>query len=462
MGRFAKVGLLLLLVILLGFASFGCDDDEDKYCVAYDGADEDDDDDDNDDDDTGDWEPISPHKMSSNGFTIVWLSGSPYEMGFQQGTILREELRAGTEWLGILVDLILPLARLLNFDDLAMSNSYPELIEECRGLSDAASDVGWSMDLCMLLNFGDILVEFLSEGFPEVDKLRSFYAPGCSQFAAVNEGTADGRLIHGRSLDWDKIEYLLDYPVIFIRQPTDGIPHAYIGFPGNLSPYSGINASGISVASNEADPLDNTQHDWVGHSHVQMVAKILREATSLEDARNLLLNEDHMTCEIIFVADGNTGEAQAFEMTSQHIGVRSMQKDMVWETNHFVAEATRDYDAEPAASSSTLRFERLSQLVAPDGVNTKYGSLDYEGAIEILRDRVNPYTFEESSPDEFDNNSSIATNGAIYQILFDPADLNFWVAAGGLPVPSQPFVGFSLGELLQLPDAKPLPVKIFE
>jgi len=42
---------------------------------------------------------------------------------------------------------------------------------------------------------------------------------------------------------------------------------------------------------------------------------------------------------------------------------------------------------------------------------------------------------------------------AIYQAVFDTKDLLFWVAAGAIPVPEQPFQCFSLGELLGYEDA---------
>lgn len=65
-----------------------------------------------------------------------------------------------------------------------------------------------------------------------------------------------------------------------------------------------------------------------------------------------------------------------------------------------------------------------------------------------MRDRVNPRTGEESPAGEIDDGASLATNGALYQVVFAPESLSFWVAAGHLPVPSQPFVGFNLGEML--------------
>ncbi|HUT77499.1 MAG TPA: C45 family peptidase, partial [Polyangia bacterium] len=333
--------------------------------------------------------------------------------------------------------------------------SYPAVIEECQGMVDAAGDVGWTMDVCLLLNFGDVLVEFLGDLIPFVGSPPRL-APGCSQFVARGSATADGRVYHGRILDWSDIDFLLAFPVVFVRQPETGHPHAVIGFPGNLSPYSGINAAGLSMASNESDPLDGGQHDLSGHSHVQMLGMLLRFAGTLDEARQAILEQDHMTVEQFGIADGPGADGAAFEMTATTIGARGMADDVVWLTNHFVASETAGLDVDPAGPSSLLRFDRLGQLLALDGIHTRHGEIDPQVAVEIMRDRVNPYTFEISSTSDFDNDSSLATNGALYQIVFSPQDGCFWAAAGAIPVPLQPFVGFCLPELLGLPGA-PMP-----
>ena len=73
--------------------------------------------------------------------------------------------------------------------------------------------------------------------------------------------------------------------------------------------------------------------------------------------------------------------------------------------------------------------------------------------VDILRDRINPYTLKASPLDVYDDDASIGGNGALWQVVFDPERLLFWIAAGEVPVPSNPFVCFSLGEMLGLPNA---------
>jgi len=401
--------------------------------------------------DAGPWEAVPSHREERDGYIVVWLEGTPYEMGYQHGSLLHDELEWGMTNSTYIdqIQLIVPIAALLGIDEVAAAHSYPSIVEECEGMVDAAGDVGWTMELCLLVNFGDVVVEYLGDYLP----VKGALAPGCSQLMARGAATADGRLYHARILDWGDIDFLIEFPVIFVRQPDGLNPHVTVGFPGNLSPYTGMGWHGLSIGSNESDPLDGSQHDLVGRSHVQMLGQLLAWTGSLEAATAAVLGSDHMTVEQFGMADGAAGDAAAFEMTSTAVGVRGMEDDVLWLTNHFVGETTSGLDADPAGASSLLRFDRLEQLLAPDGVATRYGELEPEVLVEILRDRVNPYTFEESSVDDFDNDSSLATNGAVYQIVFSPEELVFWVAAGAIPVPQQPFVGFSVGELLGMDGA---------
>jgi hypothetical protein len=407
-----------------------------------------------------DWQaldPVGPQREERHGYIVVWLTGTPTEMGQQHGDLLRNELQDGIEnssYVQQILDMM-PLARMLGFDDMALEQSYPSVVEECEGMVDSAGDVGWTMELCLIVNFGDVMLENMPAS-------SGMTAPGCSQLIAAGAATADGRLYHGRLLDWGVVDFLLDYPVIFVRQPAGEIPHVYIGFPGNLSPYSGINAEGISMGSNEADPGGDDQSDDAGRSHVQMLGRLLAEQTDLQGALAAIEGADHMSVEAFGVADGAGRFGAAVEMTATTVGVRQMQDETVYLTNHFVAPETEELDLFPSSQSSLLRYDRLTQLVPPDGEDTRYGEIDAPVLVEILRDRVNPYTHEEAPVGTFDNNGSLATNGALYAIAFDPGRYRFWVAAGQTPVPEQPFVGFSLAELLGAPDAPPLEPEIID
>jgi len=403
-------------------------------------------------------EGFEPRRETVNGYTVVWVKGSPYDMGYQQGQLLQPELEQGLKEIesNFLLKAMFLVAQDMGLNDLALKSSYPEILEECRGLGDGFGNPAWTMDHCMLLNFGDVLVELVKNGMPEAEDL----SPGCTQIAASGKATADGRLYHARDLDWSKIDFVINNPTIFVRQPTGGVGHVVIGFPANLSPYQGMNAAGLAIASNEVDPRDNTVNDRTGRSHVQLVSRMLTEARSLADARAMAQKTNHMSLELVLVSDGNTGQAEVLEMAPTHVGILGLTDGLVYATNHFQETTCATLDKEPPSDSSLSRLARLGQLLPPGGADSLHGKLSPETLVKVLRDRKNGITGVESPAGTFDDGESIATSGALYQIVFDPQGLRFWLSAGKLPVPEQTFTGFSVSELLGMEGAEDHPPPI--
>ncbi|RJO63385.1 MAG: hypothetical protein C4523_20645 [Myxococcales bacterium] len=389
-------------------------------------------------------------------------------MGKQHGEMLHDIIGEAMEFVADdpILSSIPAVAAGMGILEIAADNSYPDLLEECQGLVDATADVGFTMDFCLALNFGDVMLEFIDNGGVPDARLGG---PGCSEVIASGAATPDGRTYHARNLDWGSmnIEIIHDNPVVFVRQPADGIAHVYVGFPLNLSPYTGMNAEGISICSNEAEPASEAELSRSGRSHVQMLGQILKRSSSLAEARSFLEGEKHMSAEILTVADGKAGDGAVFEMTAAHMAELPLADGVVIATNHFIAPEMADYDApqnEAAGDSSLLRLERLRQLVLPDGEETLYGELSLDNLAQVMHDRVNPRDPERTpapyNDANVDNDAGLATNGPMHFVLFDPAKLLFWVAAGKDPeggkpyVSQQPYTCFSLGELLGLPDAE--------
>ena len=396
-----------------------------------------------------------PSREQYGKFIILKVTGTAYEMGFQQGVLMRNELIEMMEWIEKDPDfsLMFPIAKLLGLIPIAEANSYQDIKDECRGLADGMNSSLMTYEKCLILNFGDVVSGFIDNGVP--DKLS------CSQAAATGKATKDGKLYHARVLDWDEVKPLLDYPTIIVRNPVDGIPHAYIGFPGNISPYMGINTEGLVIASNAAVPRDITQYSRTGRSNVQMLGQILKLSHNIDEARELIKNSIHMVTCIFEISDGKTGTASVFEMSAKCLGERKTgDAGVVYTTNMFVSPEAAGCDMLPWDPDDPLRYDRYTQLLAPGGVDclgspsSYYGEITPEIMISAMRDRQDPYDCSASPPDIFRNYKSIATNGCLFAVLFRPEDRMFWVAAGKIPVPRQEFVGFSLDKLLGIPGAK--------
>jgi hypothetical protein len=405
--------------------------------------------------------PVEPHAEQSGDFTVVWLRGTPYQMGKQHGELLHDVIEEAIAF--VMADPVMSALPLLAKDagiiDLALANSYPDILDECKGLVDATQDVGFTMDLCLTLNFGDVMLDFLATGTPES-------GPGCTGAIAAGNATADGKLLHSRNLDWGSMDIAIvhQHPVIFVRQPKDAIPHVYVGFPLNLSPYTGMNLAGISIGSHEGDPATVADLSPEGRSHVQMVGQLLKNATSLAEAQAFIQGEKHMSVEALVVAAGMGQEGAVFEMAGSGVGVRHFDNDIVYASNHFVHPDMAGRHAAPAMGSK-MRFERLTQLLSQDGDATAWGTLDPKSLATVMRDTTHPVTGESPSLEEladldWDNDWAIGANGPMHLAIFQPETGLFWVAAGALPIHTRPYRCFSLKELLGYANAPACPYDI--
>lgn len=396
------------------------------------------------------WQPVQPHREDHGIIKVIWQQGTPYEMGYQHGQLLHDEIASiGPK----IIKAAAFAGKGLALGQLASKRTYPTLIEECRGLVDATQDLGITMDVCMVVAYADVFQEILGYTLPQ-----ELFWDGCNQFVATGNATVDGRLYHGSSVDNDKkpVPYVINNPVVFVRQPNDGLPHVFVGYPGAIWPNSGMNIAGITLGLDTAHPNSPEELALQGRSNVQIMAKILKTATSFDQARNLMETQPRVRANLIMITDGKSKQAGVFEFTGKSLAVRELQDNgVLYVTNHFVLEEMYEKQPLPIDPSSKSRFERFKQLLEPDQTTSYYGQIDPQIMAKILRDRVNPYTQKASPLDMFDDDASPGGNGSLRQAIYDPADLKLWVAAGQPPVPENPFVCFSVGEMLGLPNAVP-------
>ncbi|MBD1999216.1 hypothetical protein H6F88_12060 [Oculatella sp. FACHB-28] len=403
----------------------------------------------------GTWQPVPSHREDRGAIKVVWLQGTPYEMGYQHGTLLHDEIAS----LPIAaINALRLFGRGLGLTRIATRRSFPDVVQECEGLVAATRDIGMTMDSCMVLAFGDVYQAYFTHLLPNI-----LFWEGCANFVATGQATADGRFYHGRTLDnGHPVDYWIENTTVFVRQPNDGIPHAFIAVPGIVWPNSGLNVEGITVSLNTILVEDIGRLSLEGRSNVQLMAQVLKHASNYEAARAFMASEERMRANLVIITDGKSRQAGVFELLGKEMGVRELDETgILYMTNHFVSPQTAGKDI-PPDESSLLRYERFEQLLEPDGLYSRYGELSPETIVEILRDRTHAKTLEASSPDIFDDDASIGGNGSMRQVVFDPEKLLFWIAAGPVPVPENPFVCFSLGEMLSLPNASPCQSQMIE
>ncbi|MDJ0707873.1 MAG: C45 family autoproteolytic acyltransferase/hydrolase [Leptolyngbyaceae cyanobacterium MO_188.B28] len=398
----------------------------------------------------GTWQPVPSHREDFGKIKVVWLQGAPYEMGYQHGTLLHDEIASmGQEAIASLNF----LGRGLALGRLARRRSFPDVVQECEGLAAATEDIGLTLDGCMVLALGDVYQEYLTYLIPNI-----LFNDGCAHFVVSGDATADGQMYHGWTLDnnSEPIQYWIDHPTILVRQTNEGIPHVFITIPGVVWPNAGFNAEGIVVSNNTSYPLDYEDLSLQGKSTVQLMAQVAKQASTYEEAYAIMASHERMRSNLVIISDAKSSQAGVFELLGREMGVRELNQDgLLYMTNHFVSPEMVGRDT--STESSLTRFRSFQQLLEPDGSRSRYGEITPEVVVEILRDRTHPDTTEISPFEVFDDNASIGGNGSLRQVVFDPQRLRFWVAAGETPIPDNPFTCFSLSEMLGLPNAEPCP-----
>src|SRR3954452_33644 len=202
------------------------------------------------------------------GYRVLHLKRKPYEMGYQQGTLLSDACKSlfqylfegklketKIEYLGVKLPIKQAIAAIF-----AMQKPYipQRYIEEMQGMADA---------LHM-----DAQTVFLANSIPE------FFH--CSGFALLGEVTQPGTLLHGRVLDYGVDWKLQEHAVLVVAQPEGRIPFANVTFAGFIGSVSGMNNQQVSIG----EMGGGGQGKWAGSPMAFLVRRVLEEATTLDDA----------------------------------------------------------------------------------------------------------------------------------------------------------------------------------
>jgi hypothetical protein len=339
-----------------------------------------------------------------DGYKVLHLKGTPYEMGYQQGVLLKEDVRELVHFLfdvkakelkinvaGVKVQ---PDARTLIGVIAASQKSFvpPRFYEEMKGVADGAE-----------MKEQDIVVaNFIPEMFH------------CSGFALSGKATKDGTLYHGRILDYGCDWQLQDHAVLVVAEPKDGIPFVNVTYAGFVGSVTGMNAKQVSIG----EMGGNGRGHWSGVPMAFLVRMVLEEANDLDQA--IAVFRDHpRTCEYYYViADGKTGKGVGMEASWNAFNVIEMG------TSH-----PRLPHAVPDAVllSAGDRYEELAKRV-----QAGFGTFDADTARELM-----------SRP--------VAMKSNLHSVLFETKSTKLWVANAskdGQPAANQPYHPFQLTELL--------------
>lgn len=375
------------------------------------------------------------------GTKVLHLKGSPYEMGFQHGALAREQVR----------------------NTLSQIDNLLNEAKKDYGLPRFASEFLLSCEyrICMpyIPDRYQREMEGLADGSGvELKKLRWLLVVSelteryCSAFAVFGKATGNGKLYHGRNLDWMMGAGIQDNAVLILYEPDGYVPFASVGYFGMTGVLSGMNMEGISISQIGATTKDGA---FSGVPLMVMLRRILEESKDLNTPTELITKSKRTVGYNYVVADGKAMAARAFETCAHHCGVFS-DNDPKETAKYAIPIENAVFRADEAMDQTVRSFQTCSNGYPnmPDGcesydhrykgiandIKAHYGAIDEKVALDILK-------------------NAAMRNTNLHSVLCNSTDREMWVAhaKGKEDAYKQPYVHYDLKKLFLLPELREQP-----
>nr|WP_143547618.1 C45 family peptidase [Rhodopirellula sp. SM50] len=339
-----------------------------------------------------------------DGHRVVLLSGSPREIGRAHGELLTDEAQACIDSVLHTFGVVQTIrsGRWFRHDlDAAFARLSPHIPDRHRIETRA---------MARTLGLDENLVDSLNV-FPEL-----FH---CSGFAVFGEATRDGKLYHGRVLDYMTTIGLQDSATTFIVAVDGQIPFANVGYAGFIGSVSGMNAQAISLG----EMGGGGEGRWDGVPMATLMRRALEECGTLDEVITLW-RDSPRTCEYFYVfADGKTNRA---------VGVAA-DPDSI----EFIQPGQADPRLGEGIQDAVVLSAGDRLKVLRQRVHEKHGQIDADVGKWLM-----------SRP--------VAMQSNLHNVLFVPADQVMYVANADHrhPAAERPYVRLDLRELLSSLDGR--------
>ncbi|MCP4110275.1 MAG: hypothetical protein GY749_32930 [Desulfobacteraceae bacterium] len=241
-----------------------------------------------------------------NNIKILHLKGTPYEMGFQHGRLIQEDIKK-------IVNRVAGIAKILASEDM-MDEVYDlmepyiplEEKEEMRGLAHGA-------DIPLRVIHWYHCIPEVSEYGQNKKFLRPFHkyffkSKSCSNIVAYGKATSDGEMYQIRVLDWMRqVLKVQEYPVILVHKPDIGNASVTFGYAGFIGCISGMNDQ--HMAFGEMGYGDSEEESLEGKPFPFLFRELMRKSGSVDEAVKII-KQSRRTCSYAYmISDAKNNEA---------------------------------------------------------------------------------------------------------------------------------------------------------
>jgi hypothetical protein len=356
------------------------------------------------------------YSIGPDNAKILHVWGSPYEMGYAHGTLLKEQLHTFLDdlwvyldeqvapkimpylppWLAYLVSDLGLQAALEAYYYMTKPYTGDYFYQELQGIADA-SGVAFSRIMQIQL-------------LGEITKGR------CSMFGAWGDSVPSG-LLQLRALDWDVDGPYKDHALIVVyhADKVNNNPNSFInvGFVGWVGSISGMSSSQTAISEIGVSYPDETfgDEDPFGVPFVFLLRDVLQFDASLDDALNRMMNAQRTVRLILGVGDG---KIESF---------RSIQY------SHSIMRIMDDKNMLPY---NTTWHPRIKDIV--------YYGMDWvcPGYNKVLSEQIQKFYGNITAENTISDILPIVQTGDLHAAIYDLVNMRFWVAFAAPSFSSDP------------------------
>ncbi len=390
-------------------------------------------------------------KERRGGNIVLHLKGTPYEMGFQHGRLLQEEVADGV--VPVFADPVASIQRFMNKPEWVKNllRKYLELkvygpiekntprryLEELKGIADGA---GMDFKAVFIANFlSDFNMAMIHREIKK--KAGTASAPGgCTSFAVSGPATSDGSLLFGRNTDYTGQGRWGAHQVVVFYEPAGEFCYVKVSTAGMIKCNSSMNEEGIVLGGHF---MGYAGAHPAGLSFTILENEVMRKAGRLEDAVDIVRRARKGGAFGLLIADGKTGRAVGVEAAPERLGLREIKDHRLAMTNYALTPELKGVDL--LAGHNIMmrnvagRYRRITALI-----DEHFGRITPEKAAEFLGDHLDAVTGEERG-----TGATLCFASNVTSVVFRPKDGVFWVATGSEPACKNEYVEFDFRAELQ-------------
>lgn len=345
-----------------------------------------------------------------NAIPVVVVSGTPYEMGWHLGRLMREEIQ---QFLPVVLKKVKHKLQ-----------TTPEMLQEVWFRSAAYGDQRVAQELAGVADGAEVPLATLQA----IHAMPLVMPYSCSSIAAWGQATVDGRLYQTRNLDWSLEMGAHEFPLIAIYLPDEGIPHVVPTFAGFVGAHTGLNLRGIVLAQMGDSPPSEMPYDVHAPHFTVYFRTMLYDARNLTETLEIFSAQRNTKRYHLVLGDGGE-ELRAVKILA-HAPEPDDRRVRIWSDN--------DPDDEFAPHVLPCLVYNDEGRGAFPVLKEQYGRIDGESLIRLA-------------------NRIPIKGGNVTNIVYDATGLRMWVsyAGGNLEAYQRPYVFLDLRTLDADHDGQP-------